>query len=148
MPSLVTIKTAATCPVEVASRHIGADDNEEREERKADGTAEKAAAGVQLVEDLVAQVSGFEDTYESHIFNENSVLPHVIFWDVVQDTVRSYLTEGNPESLNWRRVLAFLEEETQRRVPGAIEVIVTSFLCDLPHQGEPGTASKRTSAPP
>ncbi|MER5485963.1 hypothetical protein ABT024_22500 [Streptomyces sp. NPDC002812] len=115
-----------------------ADENEEREERKADGAAEKAAAGVQLVEDLVAQVPGFEDAYESHVCNENTVLPHVFFWDVVQDTVRSYLAEGDVDGSDWRRVLAFLEEKTLRRVPGAIEVIVTSFLYDLPYQGEPG----------
>ncbi|CAM5678990.1 hypothetical protein SAVIM338S_07270 [Streptomyces avidinii] len=115
-----------------------ADDNEEREERKADGTAGKAAAGVQLVEDLVAQVPGFEDAYESHVFNQDEVLSHVFFWDVVQDTVHSYLAEGDPDGPDWRRVLAFLEEETRRRVPGAIEVIVTSFLYSLPHQGKPG----------
>ncbi|MFF3861574.1 hypothetical protein [Streptomyces sp. NPDC002209] len=117
---------------------MAAEDNEEREEHQASGTAEKAAAGVRLVEDLVAQVPGFEDSYECHVFNDNGVLPHVFFWDVVQDTVRSYLAEGDPDGPNWRRVLAFLEEETQRRVPGAIEVIVTSFLCDLPYEGEPG----------
>ncbi|MEU6988845.1 hypothetical protein ABZ946_36530 [Streptomyces sp. NPDC046324] len=118
---------------------MATEDNNEREEHRADGTAEKAAAGVRLVEDLVAQVPGFEDAYECHVFNENGVLPHMFFRDVVEDTVRSYLAEGgNPDGPDWRRVLAFLEEETQRRVPGAIEVIVTSFLYDLPYEGEPG----------
>nr|WSX54075.1 hypothetical protein OG409_37265 [Streptomyces sp. NBC_00974] len=115
-----------------------ADDNEERDEHKADGTAEKDAAGVQLVEDLVAQVPGFEDAYECNLFNEHEVLSHVFFWDVVQDTVRSYLAQGDPDGPDWRRVLAFLEEETRRRVPGAIEVIVTSFLYNLPYERQPG----------
>ncbi|MCY0935157.1 hypothetical protein [Streptomyces sp. H34-S4] len=115
-----------------------ADDNEVREEHKTDGTAEKDAAGIRLVEDLVAQVPGFEDAYERHLFNEDEVLPHVFFWDVVQDTVRSYLAQGDPDGPDWRPVLAFLEEETRRRVPGAIEVIVTSFLYDLPYKREPG----------
>ncbi|MFE4638795.1 hypothetical protein ACFRJ1_36215 [Streptomyces sp. NPDC056773] len=57
---------------------------------------------------------------------------------LVQDTVRSYLAEGDADGPDWRQVLAFLEEETQRRVPGAIEVIVTSLLYDLPYRGEPG----------
>ncbi|MER7468934.1 hypothetical protein [Streptomyces sp. NPDC097981] len=114
------------------------DDNEERAEHKTDKTTEKAAAGMRLVEDLVAQVPGFEDAYESHVFNENGVLPHLFFWDVVQDTVRSYLVKGDPDGPDWRRVLAFLEEETRHRAPGAIEVIVTSFFCDLPYKGEPG----------
>jgi hypothetical protein len=83
-------------------------------------------------------VPGFEDAYECHVFNEHEVLPHLFFWDVVQDTVRSYLGEGDPDGPDWRRVLAFLEEETRRCAPGAIEVIVTSFLYDLPYKGEPG----------
>jgi hypothetical protein len=112
-----------------------------REKHEADGTREadeKAAGGVRLVEDLVAQVPGFEDAYECHVFNEHGVLPHLFFWDVVQDTVRSYLGEGDPDGPDWRRVLIFLEEETRRCAPGAIEVIVTSFLYDLPYKGEPG----------
>lgn len=128
---------------EIASRHMVAD-NAEREEHKtlrthkAGETTEKAAAGMRLVKDLVAQVPGFEDAYESHVFNENGILPHMFFWDVVQDTVHSYLSEDEPDGPDWRRVLVFLEEETRRRVPGAIEVIVTSFLNDLPYKGEPG----------
>ncbi|MEU8675304.1 hypothetical protein [Streptomyces sp. NPDC048560] len=44
----------------------------------------------------MAQVPGFEEGYECHVFNENGVLPHVFFWDVGQDTVRSYLGECGP----------------------------------------------------
>ncbi|MDG4858504.1 hypothetical protein P8605_10125 [Streptomyces sp. T-3] len=99
---------------------------------------EKAAAGIRLVEDLVAQVPGFEETYECHVFNNDGPLPHVYFWDVVQDTVRSYLGEGDPDGPDWRQVLAFLEEETRRGVPGGIEVIVTSFLYSLPWEHQPG----------
>lgn len=119
-----------------------ADDDEKYEKHETRGkheADEKAAAGVRLVEDLVAQVPGFEDAYECHIVNENGVvLPYLFFWDVVQDTVRSYLGEDDPDGPDWRRVLAFLEEETRRRVPGAFEVIVTSFLYDLPYKKEPG----------
>ncbi|MFI9235602.1 hypothetical protein [Streptomyces sp. NPDC053079] len=113
-------------------------DDETREKSEAGVADEKAAAGVRLVEDLVAQVPGFEDAYECHVFNEHGVLSHLFFWDVVQDTVRSYLGEGDPDGPDWRRVLAFLEEQTRRRVPGAIEVIVTSFLYDLPYEREAG----------
>ncbi|MGW6981811.1 hypothetical protein ACWGE1_20590 [Streptomyces sp. NPDC054932] len=104
----------------------------------ADRAAEKAVGGVRFVEDLVARVPGFEDAYECHVFNEHRVLPHLFLWDVLQDTVASYLGEGMPEGPDWRQVLAFLEEETQRCAPGAIEVIVTSFLHDLPYPGEAG----------
>ncbi|WP_063804265.1 hypothetical protein [Streptomyces roseifaciens] len=119
-----------------------AGDDEKQEKYEAEG---KAAGRVRLVEDLVAQVPGFEDAYECHVFNEEGVLAHLFFWDVVQDTVRSYLGEGDPDGPDWRRVLGFLEGETRRRMPGAIEVIVTSFLYDLPYKGEPGTGSRRTS---
>jgi hypothetical protein len=115
--------------------------DEKREKHKAEGTGEvdeKAAGRVQLVEDLVAQVPGFEDAYECHVFNEHGVLAHLFFWDVVQETVRSYLNEGDADGPDWRQVLAFLEEKTRGREPGAIEVIVTSFLYDLPYEGEPG----------
>ncbi|MGW2401854.1 hypothetical protein ACWCYY_35395 [Kitasatospora sp. NPDC001664] len=101
-------------------------------------TDEKDAAGVRLVEDLVARVPGFEGAYECHLENEHEVLTYVFFWDVVQDTVRSYLGEGEPDGPDWRQVLAFLEEETLRCVPGAIEVIVTGFLYNLPFPGRPG----------
>ncbi|MFI5548045.1 hypothetical protein ACIA6E_30185 [Streptomyces sp. NPDC051815] len=40
--------------------------------------------------------------------------------------------------LRWREVLAFLEEETRRGVPGALEVIGTSFLYRLPYEEQPG----------
>lgn len=112
--------------------------DEKREKHKAEGTGEvdeKAAGRVQLVEDLVAQVPGFEDAYECHVFNEHGVLAHLFFWDVVQDTVRSYLNEGDADGPDWCQVLAFLEEKTRGREPGAIEVIVTSFLYDLPLRG-------------
>ncbi|MEU7968927.1 hypothetical protein AB0D09_36660 [Streptomyces sp. NPDC049097] len=49
---------------------------------------------VQLVRDLVAASPGFEGLFDAHVFNEDGVLPHVFFWDVVQETVASFLGEG------------------------------------------------------
>ncbi|MET9625652.1 MULTISPECIES: hypothetical protein [unclassified Streptomyces] len=92
---------------------------------------------VQLVSDLVTRIPEFRDAYESHLFNQGDVLPHVFFWDVVQDTVRSFLGE-DPGAADWRRTLAFLEEQSMRGVLGIDEVIVTSFLNDLPYPHEPG----------
>ncbi|WP_418958845.1 hypothetical protein [Streptomyces tritici] len=100
---------------------------------------DEARAAVRLVEDLVAQVPGFEEAYESHVLEEGGVLPHVFFMlDVLPETLRSYLGEGDPEGPDWRAVLAFLEGESRRAVPGAYSVIVTSFLYDLPYEGQPG----------
>ncbi|MFB7276629.1 hypothetical protein ACFCZV_05935 [Streptomyces hydrogenans] len=93
-------------------------------------------AGVQLVHDLLVHVPAFRSAYESHVFRQGGVLPHVFFWDVVQGTVRSYLTEeAEPD---WRRTLDFLEERSSRGDTAVDEVIVTSFLGDLPSPTEPG----------
>lgn len=97
-------------------------------------------ADVQLVKDLVSRIPEFEDLYESHVFNENgTVLPHVFFWDVTQETVQSYLG-ADADAPDWRRTLAFLEEQSARGVSGIDEVIDTSFLEYLPFPGKPGHA--------
>ncbi|MFJ9428896.1 hypothetical protein ACIRQY_04445 [Streptomyces sp. NPDC101490] len=95
--------------------------------------------GVQLVSDLVTRLPEFRGRYESHVFHQGAVQPHVFFWDVVQDTVRSFLGEDKG-TVDWRRTLAFLEEQSRRGVLGVDEVIVTSFLGDLPSAKEPGHA--------
>ncbi|MFD6911526.1 hypothetical protein [Streptomyces virginiae] len=69
---------------------------------------------VQLVQDLVAAVPGFEDLVDVHVFNEHGVLSHVFFWDVVQETVASFL--GSDET-DWRDTLRFLEEQLRLDVP-------------------------------
>ncbi|MCX4983168.1 hypothetical protein [Streptomyces sp. NBC_00572] len=94
---------------------------------------------VRLVSDLVTRIPEFRDVYENHVFHQGGVQPHVFFWDVVQDTVRSFLGEA-PWAADWRRTLAFLEEQSCRGVLGIDEVIVTSFLGDLPSPQEPGHA--------
>ncbi|MFH8840168.1 hypothetical protein [Streptomyces sp. NPDC017868] len=96
-----------------------------------------ATPSVQLVSDLVTRIPEFRGAYETHVFHQGGVLPHVFFWDVVQDTVRSFLGEA-PGAADWRRTLDFLEEQSARGVLGIDEVIVTSFLGDLPSPHEPG----------
>ncbi|MFG3346563.1 hypothetical protein ACGF1Z_16045 [Streptomyces sp. NPDC048018] len=94
-------------------------------------------SSVQLVSDLVARVPAFRDAYHTHVFHQGGVLPHVFFWNVVQGTVDSFLGEAGDGS-DWRRTLDFLEEQSRRGVLGVDEVIVTSFLGDLPAPHEPG----------
>lgn len=77
--------------------------------------------------------------YETHVFTQGGVQPHVFFWDVVQGTVRSFLGE-DPAAADWRRTLDFLEEQCCRGLIDIDEVIVTSFLGDLPSPHEPGHA--------
>ncbi|MEU0398628.1 hypothetical protein ABZ208_39065 [Streptomyces sp. NPDC006208] len=90
---------------------------------------------VQLVRDLVAASPGFEDLFGAHVFNEHGVLSHVFFWDVVQETVASFL--GGDET-DWRVTLRFLEEQLRLDIPEVTEVIVTSFLFSLPWPDQPG----------
>ncbi|KOG21535.1 MULTISPECIES: hypothetical protein [Streptomyces] len=99
-----------------------------------------ATPSVQLVSDLVTRIPEFRDVYETHVFHQGGVLPHVFFWDVVQDTVRSFLGEAPATAVDWRRTLDFLEEQSCRGVVGIDEVIITSFLGDLPSPQEPGHA--------
>ncbi|WP_369146230.1 hypothetical protein [Streptomyces sp. R44] len=103
------------------------------------GVNPNTAPSVQLVSDLVTRIPEFRGVYETHVFHQGGVLPHVFFWDVVQDTVRSFLGEA-PGAADWRRTLDFLEEQSARGVLGIDEVIVTSFLGDLPSPQEPGHA--------
>ncbi|WP_282696962.1 hypothetical protein [Streptomyces sp. CC208A] len=91
---------------------------------------------MQLVHDLLLHVPAFRGAYESHVFRQGGVLPHVFFWDVVQGVVRSFLAEG--EEADWRRTLDFLEERSRLGDAAVDEVIVTSFLGDLPSPHEPG----------
>ncbi|MFI1657579.1 hypothetical protein ACH4ZU_22075 [Streptomyces sp. NPDC020472] len=102
-------------------------------------TSPNLTSGMQLVSDLVTRIPEFRGAYETHVFHQGGVLPHVFFWDVVQDTVRSFLGEA-PGVADWRRTLDFLEEQSARGVLGIDEVIVTSFLGDLPSPQEPGHA--------
>ncbi|MGM9383121.1 hypothetical protein [Streptomyces antibioticus] len=80
---------------------------------------------VQLVRDLVAASPGFADLFDAHVFNEHGVLSHVFFWDVVQETVASFL---RGDETDWRVTLRFLEGQLRLDVPEVTQVIVTSFL--------------------
>ncbi|MFF7179477.1 hypothetical protein [Streptomyces sp. NPDC008121] len=110
---------------------------------------------VQLVSDLVARIPEFRAAFETHVFHQGVVRPHVFFWDVVQDTVRSFLGPGPDTGPTpapappppWRRTLDFLEEQSGRGVLGIDEVIVTSFLNDLPYPHEPGHGIVRELGP-
>ncbi|MEU3619019.1 hypothetical protein ABZ725_42875 [Streptomyces sp. NPDC006872] len=90
---------------------------------------------VQLVRDLVVAEPGFEGAFDAHVFNEDGVLPHVFFWDVVQETVASFL---GGDKTDWRLTLRFLEEQFRLDVPEVAQVVTTSFLFNLPWPDQPG----------
>ena len=66
-----------------------------------------------LVDELAQRLPKLQDAYDSHVFNEGGVLPHVSFWDVTQEVVRSFISGGD-------------------------EALVTSFLHYLPYPTQPG----------
>ncbi|GGY90003.1 hypothetical protein GCM10010343_14210 [Streptomyces avidinii] len=66
----------------MASRHMAAGDNEEREDNKTDGTLEKAAAGVRLVEALVARVPGFRRPAPARRKGDHHAVPRLRRSDV------------------------------------------------------------------
>jgi hypothetical protein len=92
-----------------------------------------------MVRDLVARFPFFEDLYDSHTYPtaDEDVLTHVIFWDITQDVVRAFVAQ-DPDGLDWRGVLAFLEEWMRREIPDVNVVICTSFLLNLPWPHTPG----------
>ncbi|WP_083936411.1 DUF7674 family protein [Nocardiopsis ganjiahuensis] len=93
--------------------------------------------GLQLVIDLVCEFPSLEDAYESHLFNEGEVLPHVFFWDVTNEVIDSFLAD-EPHALEWSSLLDFLELKFRNGESGVRSVIGTSFLWYLPHPGAPG----------
>lgn len=90
-----------------------------------------------MVEALVAQFSAFEDAFESHVFNQDGILPHLFFGEVEEAVVGAFVA-GGADELDWRAVLSFLEEQWRQEIPDVKSVISASFLWDLPHPGVQG----------
>ena len=97
----------------------------------------QVSESVQLVEDLVGHFPVLQDAYDSHIFNEGGVLPHVFFWDLTQEVIRAFISGGG-EALDWKGVLDFLEERIGAGNQEVVEVIVTSFLSYMPYPTQSG----------
>ncbi|GAA2723356.1 hypothetical protein GCM10010439_18410 [Actinocorallia aurantiaca] len=99
-----------------------------------------------LVEKLVEHFPELREIYEIHVENNGGLLAHVFFWDVTQEILQCYL--GGPGELqDWRPVLDFLEEEYGKNDALAREVIVTSFIDNLPYSGQPGEDLSRHLGP-
>jgi len=92
-----------------------------------------------LLEDLVERVPALRKTYEIHVANEGGVLAHLLMADVFDDVMNAFqgTDEADPD-LDWRAVLAFLEERLAGGDLAAARLIVTSFLDYVPYPGRPG----------
>jgi hypothetical protein len=58
-------------------------------------------------------------------------------------TVDSFLEVPGEES-DWRRTLAYLEDKFAQHIPEIDTLIITSFLEDLPYEGQPGAEIVRS----
>ncbi|MCX5528751.1 hypothetical protein OG342_38885 [Streptomyces bobili] len=104
---------------------------------------------VNLVEALVSTFPELQDEYETHMGNDEEVLPHLFFWDMIQHLVASFLNRDKDDALDWSAILdflekSFLEEQTERTGQAGESysvvdsLIATAFLGQLPWPGTPG----------
>jgi len=93
-------------------------------------------SAVTLVQQLVAAVPAFEETYENHVSNYDEVLPTMFMEEVRQSAVASF--EGAADEPDWRSTLAFLEEQFALGDEDVQNVIFLSFIYPLPFADEPG----------
>lgn len=98
-------------------------------------------ADADFLQNLVGRFSRLEEDYACHVENNGSPLPHVFFWDVTQAVMHAYNgTDAYYGDLDWRELLQFLEETYPTAPLNVKEVLVTSFLLNLPWPAEPGYA--------
>jgi hypothetical protein len=92
----------------------------------------------EFTEQFSRDLPGFEGAYLAHLENEDGSFPHLFFAiDVVPATVNSFLNVPGEDS-DWRLTLSYLEDKFAQHIPEINTVIVTSFLYQLPYEGQPG----------
>jgi len=92
---------------------------------------------VQFVEEFVSAVPGFADVYDAHMAENHEVLPYVIFWNITQETVLSFVRK-TAEPPDWEAVLRFLEKRFESGESEVRSLIITAFLGYLPFPDQPG----------
>jgi hypothetical protein len=98
-------------------------------------------AGVDFLRNLVGRFPQLEGDYECHVEDNGYPLPHVFFWDVTMAVTHAYNgTDAHYADLDWRGLLLYLKETYPTAPLEVKEVIVTSFLLNLPWAAEPGYA--------
>jgi hypothetical protein len=98
-------------------------------------------ADADFLRNLVARFPQLEEDYESHLADNGDPLPHVFFWDVTTAVMHAYNgTDDRYAGLDWRGLIHYLEEIYPTAPRYVQEVIVTSFLFNLPWPAEPGYA--------
>ena len=97
--------------------------------------------GVDFLRNLVGRFPQLEEDYECHVEDNGDPLPHVFFWDVTKAVMHAHNgTDAHYDDLDWRGLIQYLEETYPTAPLEVKEVIVTSFLMNLPWPAEPGYA--------
>ena len=106
-----------------------------------EGTLLPVTADADFLHDLVERFPQLSGDYEAHIENNRGPLPHVFFWDVTMAVTHACNgTDAYYADLDWRGLIQYLEEIYPMAPPEVKEVIVTSFLYNLPWPAQPGYA--------
>jgi hypothetical protein len=104
-------------------------------------------AAEEFVENFARDLPGFDELLSIHLENQGVILPHVFFGlDVVPATLESYLGR-DWDGVDWRSVLSYLEGKFRMHIREVDGIIVTSFLYNLPYEGQPGAEIARFLGP-
>jgi hypothetical protein len=95
-------------------------------------------SGEALIREIVERFGNLDPIYRTHIGDNNGeTLPHVLFWDLTNAIVRSFL--GTDPHLEWRDFLLFLDDEYRRGDSYVRGILEVSFLENLPYPNEAGS---------
>ncbi len=92
---------------------------------------------VELVGELITRFPSLAELCEDNTPGREAPSPLTTFWDITQEVVAAFLA-GEDAELDWKAVLAFLEEQAAHEVPEIDKVLATAFLWYLPWPGQPG----------
>ncbi|MCP2323410.1 hypothetical protein HDA40_001917 [Hamadaea flava] len=90
----------------------------------------------QFIAEMTCRFPGLQGEVDAHVENNDGLLAHVLFWDITSDVLVAF--RGDDDGLSWRDALAFFDESYLRGDREVREVLVTSFLLNLPWPDQPG----------
>jgi hypothetical protein len=95
---------------------------------------------IEFVQRLVEAFPALEEDYEIHVFNNaGETLPYVfVSMELMDAVVGAFTGEEEYRELDWAAVLDYLDKQLAEADREVREVIVTSFVLDLPFPGQPG----------
>ena len=97
------------------------------------------SADVEFLDELTKRFPQLAEDYEIHVENNGIPLPLVFFDDVTLAVVAAYEgTDLDYAESDWRGFLDFLDSAYPTAQLDVKEVIVTSFLLQLPWPEQPG----------